>query len=270
MGWIFFQDTPVSPEHLALGLEPSPIVKTTTTASLHLCAKCNGAVLIEPQSGMTCEHCEQSTSELKSTLSPEAGLARATVARELERAWIMSSQSWRSNSFGLFASFDPNSFSLKTSQGYLSQDLMPSSVTLPRMGMWDDTGVYHVVMWDRPGTKENASGDLLPTPVASEAHRGGRNRSVGKNARIRGTLAYMARHGLLPTPTARDWKDGSSPNRHGQYSSSLPLHLSRLGLKGYVNPRFVERLMGLPNGAVKLKPWAAELFLKSQGRRSCA
>jgi hypothetical protein len=49
---------------------------------------------------------------------------------------------------------------------------------------------------------------------------------------------------------------------------STPLRLAQLGRKGYLNPRFSERMMGLPSGSVKLKPWAAELFRKSQERRS--
>lgn len=302
MAWIYFQDTAESQGRSVHGSEQSPIVKTTHTASSRYCPKCSEIVLTELPSGMTCPHCASGTLGCVSTSSSEAGPARATLLRDLEQAWITSSPHWPKNSFASFGSFDHSSATLKTSQESLALGWTPSLPILPRMGTWDDTGLYHVRMWARRGTNVNVSGLLLPTPVASEATKGGRNKSKSPNAAIRGTLAYMARHGLLPTPTAcegratgghrqkngsyiwkltamarkgllptptaRDWKDGLNPKRHGQHYPSLPLRLAQLGLKGYLNPRFSERMMGLPSGSVKLKPWAAELFRKSREKHS--
>ena len=54
--------------------------------------------------------------------------------------------------------------------------------------------------------------------------------------------------GLLPTPQARDWKDGADPSQHGRHSDSLPVVLSGLGHPGRMLPDFPEWAMGFPIG----------------------
>ena len=55
-------------------------------------------------------------------------------------------------------------------------------------------------------------------------------------------------HGSRPeswaTPQARDWKEGSNPQPHGQQQTQLPQQTA----PGMLNPRWVETLMGLPVG----------------------
>ena len=60
-------------------------------------------------------------------------------------------------------------------------------------------------------------------------------------------------YGLLPTPQARDWKDGSKPSRHGRNNASLPVELSELGHPGRMLPAFPEWVMGFPIGWTDLE-----------------
>lgn len=305
MGWICFRDMAELVEHSDHGCEPSPIAKTTHTASLHFCQKWNATVLIKPQSGTMCPRCESLISQCLPMLSPVDGRARGTVLQGLSEAWTTSEADWRANCYDLFALLDRNSVSWKTSQASLFPVSDESPQNYPWQGMWDDTGFWPVTTWARPGMNASECGSPLPTPTTFDT--GNRvNKSQSKNAATRPLLGAMARRGLLPTPvavavdgtkgssfkqrngqmqwslanmarkgllptataTARDWKDGCNPSRHGSHSPSLPLRLAQLGLKGYLNPRFVEKMMGLPNGATKLKPWAAELFRKLREKRS--
>jgi hypothetical protein len=56
---------------------------------------------------------------------------------------------------------------------------------------------------------------------------------------------------LLPTPTARDWKDGLNPGKHGNHSQPLPRVIADDGHEGYLNPQFVAWMMGLPVDALE-------------------
>lgn len=70
------------------------------------------------------------------------------------------------NSNALLASYDPNSYSLKTAHGLPIEGLTLSSVTLPRSGMMQNGNVFQLVPLDFP-IKETEYG-LLPTPCATE------------------------------------------------------------------------------------------------------
>ena len=87
----------------------------------------------------------------------------------------------------------------------------------------------------------------LPTPRATDADRGGRGDLLTV---LRG---HETRHaGTLPTPQARDWKDGSNPKPHGAHSPSLPVAIATRGGPGRMNPRFREWMMGFPIGWTEL------------------
>lgn len=61
---------------------------------------------------------------------------------------------------------------------------------------------------------------------------------------------------LWPTPTARDWKGGRSPEtlaKSGRgFSNSLNDALTVTGQSGSLNPQWVEWLMGFPTGHTDL------------------
>lgn len=122
----------------------------------------------------------------------------------------MSATSGRTSRTPL-AYYDPESQSLKTSQGTFEGDSTPSSPTLPASGSMRSGAVYAHRRSELP-TAANASSSspLLKTPTAQLAVNGG---SQHPEKRKRGghgpTLADEVEH-LLPTPAARDFRSGKS------------------------------------------------------------
>ena len=94
-------------------------------------------------------------------------------------------------------------------------------------------------------TDATGSGSL-PTPQASNANmrQGIDTASHARNVQ-RGQLASVALEStrIWPTPTSRDWKDGSAP----RYRDEV-LQLDTLGraIGGSLNPQWVSWLMGFP------------------------
>jgi len=70
------------------------------------------------------------------------------------------------------AKYDPNSHTLKTVQPSLFEDLMPSSVTLPRWGTMQNGAVYLQTPAE-PTMSDTESGSLLPTPTKHNSKEGG-------------------------------------------------------------------------------------------------
>ena len=67
-----------------------------------------------------------------------------------------------------FAYYDPDSSSLRTSQGTLPWDSTKSSPTLPRWGSMRSGELYRRPT-PAPRTAANGSSSLLPTPVADNS-----------------------------------------------------------------------------------------------------
>lgn len=103
--------------------------------------------------------------------------------------------------------------------------------------------------------------NLLPTPKASDADRGGR-----------GELLHFVKSGTprgkptLPTPTARDWKSGkASPATMARNSRPLSKVIG-----GLLAPAFVEWLMGFPRGWTDCAPLATARFRAWQRRHGAS
>jgi len=116
----------------------------------------------------------------------------------------------------LLAKLDQNTWSWKMSQGCL----------LETMGSGSGESFLN---WNRSGIAVNGIAYMLPVLVPS----------------IKGIES-----GLLPTPTARDYKDGKKPF----YRNGI-LQKDTLGraLGGSPNPEFVEWLMAFPTGWTDLE-----------------
>ena len=104
---------------------------------------------------------------------------------------------------------------------------------------------------------------LLPTPTATEIHhrqRVERWKSQGRTSmhgaedgekNPNGLTDFLDFHGLLPTPTARDWKGAPTLEhfaRKGKnpQQGSLPDFFAQAGRSFQLNPLFVAEMMGLP------------------------
>ncbi len=169
------------------------------------------------------------------------------------------------NTSGSFAHFDPQSSSWKTyqlclqgglasfSEGWPRAGMTRSGIAYPRQPSAPRTYAIESSLLPTPAVSEGggnrsgypgapfrpslqgmASRGMLPTPRASDAERGGR-----------GELLHMVKgatkpRGMLPTPMARDWKGKTNDQRN---SPSLP---DAIG--GKLHPRFVEWMMGFPDG----------------------
>lgn len=130
-----------------------------------------------------------------------------------------------------WAYYDPDSSSWKTCAATFPWDSTASSPTLPEWGTWAD-GVLSELPTSERATKEHASSSLLPTPAASEAggtperHLERKNLLDGAKRTKVTELSLFVK--LLPTPTRRDWKDGS-PCEHVEENALLGRVVWRYG-----------------------------------------
>jgi hypothetical protein len=102
-------------------------------------------------------------------------------------------------------------------------------------------------------------GGVLPTPVAQTGQGGAKGLDGGSGARQMLADAGFPRAAgaptALPTPTTRDWKDGSQQACSNVDSNGLlgrEIHVANdsplTGEATYLNPFFVEEMMGFPVG----------------------
>jgi hypothetical protein len=148
------------------------------------------------------------------------------------------------NSCESFAWFDPDTSSWKTSQRSLLTDWTPFSESWPRQGLTANGRAYLQVLW-APAISATVGG-LLPTP---------RNSSDGGSSEQPSTLANSSQivHGTIwrihgrvtvcqrNTSSEGDWKGVGRADQ-------LPTVLAPTGAATYLNPSFVEEMMGFPIG----------------------
>ena len=111
---------------------------------------------------------------------------------------------------------------------------------------------YQQVLW-APAINV-IDGGLLPTPKAGDGERGRDRARARPDAKSR-ELATCVRDQMLPTPTTRDWKDGSQQACQNVEANGLlgrEIHQAAgstpTGDPMYLNPSFVEAMMGFPEG----------------------
>lgn len=126
--------------------------------------------------------------------------------------------------------------------------------------------LFRLVPSERPtggtGCGSSQKGILLPTPMASDATVGavigkddmflatgsGMPRKINRNGK-NGSLGLARMTGLMCTPTASDWKGGSTRSRKEYQESSLRSQVHAYygtGRTSQLNPRFVAEMMGFP------------------------
>ena len=112
---------------------------------------------------------------------------------------------------------------------------------------------------------------LLPTPNAAEGVKW--TNTFNPNSQMGSSLSAMAGSGMLPTPSARDWKGRTNPGvvKEGSgciYGETLPDAVERLekdsglkrdGVTSRLSPLFTEEMMGFP------LMWTTFPFLKESG-----
>lgn len=238
MAWIYLAELEVSHSHSSLGSEPSPIVKVTDTLRPFYCHECWTSNLIEPQSGMTCGVCGAAIS-LPSTSSQVDFHARTSVLRGLVRAWKVSEADYFLRSPDSLASFDPVSFSWRTSQPLEQEVQTLSEKKWPAWGTIVDGRLYQPQKLE-PSTFVN-DGGYLPTPTASDYGRNVSRKSDGitPRGRVRWSLKVLAQRGEL--------------SNHPQ---------------GRLNPEWLEQAMGYPSTWTEVGAWVTQWFLSKRKQRS--
>jgi hypothetical protein len=150
-----------------------------------------------------------------------------------------------------FAWWDPATSSWRTSQRSLLTDWTLFSERWPKQGMMRNGHVFRRQLW-APVIGE-IGGGALPTPVASDgvgAKNATSNRKPGSKHHSGTTLVDWGR--MLPTATTNDSKNASLPpsqsDRDGLAGAMLRDDSIQTGAATYLNPSFVEEMMGFPVG----------------------
>jgi hypothetical protein len=164
-------------------------------------------------------------------------------------------EKWR----GSFTRYDPDTSSWKTHQCSLLGDLESFSETWPQWGLmrngecWEQTTLERTIRGTGYGSGQN-----WPTPNAWDGKRGPRSEENLKTKKHQINLITAVkqaeREKLLPTPNARDWKDGKTAGNRKSPGLGVVAHQLDTQTGGQLNPTWVEWLMGWPLGWSELKP----------------
>ena len=140
--------------------------------------------------------------------SMQDSLARTLALLEIRPEWEQRHEAASTGkSSGLLASFDPATFSLKTSQQSFLTDSEPYSQTLPRWGWMQDGFVYGHPMSER--RMGGIGGFCLPTPRASDGFAWTR---IGKRDSQTSISKTVLRFGDVRAIYPFVW-NGMSPNQ---------------------------------------------------------
>jgi len=182
--------------------------------------------------------------------SPPVSLAKTSVKLESKPVYKAQEVGCFTKSCVWLGKFNPALSSWRTWETFYltptGRHSKKSSAKLPRQGLMLSGHVYQLQIWE-PATKENEFGSL-PTPRSCSAMAAAVDTPGNlENKRYPNLETVIGR--LLPTPAATDWKGRSGEGhiqRHGYKRVSDALIPTGGGL--YLNPSFVEEMMGFPIG----------------------
>jgi hypothetical protein len=209
------------------------------------------------------------------TSSAAAFPAKTSALPEKAKALRVSDRAYGRNTPELLAKYDHATSSWRTSQLCLDGDLTEFSETWPRSGLMLNGIAYQLPPLVRL-TDETACG-LWPTPHSNASTGPGRQ---GRN----GGMNIQTAVAIWPTPTGRDWKDGSAQSCKNVPVNGLlgrMVHYPTLGgtrpndadqvsgrlaneIGGALNPVWVEWLMGFPLAWTDCGPSAMRSFRRSR------
>jgi hypothetical protein len=203
--------------------------------------------------GMTYKPLTDDLGEALLTLYRGVSHAKTSLPQEKEQGSRESEaecgEKWR----GSFTRYDPDSFSWKTHQCSLLEDLDKFSETWPKWGLMRNGECWEQQMSELR-TSETESG-LLPTPNARDWKDGktaGKRKSPGL-----GVVVHW------PTPRTPSGGPDNSANKLRPSGHQGTTNLQG-AVGGKLNPMWVEWLMGWPLGWTDLKPLETDKFQKWQ------
>jgi len=237
-----------------------------------------------------------------STKPPSMMMFEPSMERDIEESWILcladshaKTSRWQvrervlrrilgadssSSSCGWFAKYDPHSSSWRTCQQSLSGEWIPYSQKFLKQGMMLGGRLYGRVMWEPDtGVKDGSALVTYPTPQVSDVGQGTiipweRLEFTKKGYPFKKTTSgHIGGVGLAqfvgitekemwPTPTQRDYKDGSE-NMVGKahLDSEVEFGIETPQKKPKrLSPLWVEWLMGFPKGWTDLNASATRWF----------
>lgn len=202
---------------------------------------------------------------------------RTLVLQEMEKAWKDSEAVYSSKLSASQKKFDRLLSSLKMSQPLELEDWNKLSKHLPKSGMTvggrcllpqalePTTKGKDGSCWPTPNTMDS----LPPRPPEAMAKTTEKNRKGRTNpANLREAVNIEIYRDTFPkaqypTPAAMDWKDnGKSPSELARNSTTLA---TKAG--GYLNPEWVEWLMGYKIGHTELNALVTPLYRYKSKRR---
>ena len=184
-------------------------------------------------------------------------------AKESKASEVECGRTWHES----FARFDHVTSSWKTLQCSLLEDLDKFSETWPRSGIMRD-GACSVLTIPERHTSEIESGSKQnwPTPRSCSAMASKISpESAWSDNRFQNLETVVGRR-MWPTPTCHNAKEFDSPSEANRNTPSL-CHQARGGdttLPKFLNPVWVEWLMGWPQGWTDLKPSATDKYQQWQ------
>ena len=256
----------------------APLSTTTMHAAFSWQDRTTGASR-RSRYGMTCEPLTDARGEAVLTWCLAGSLARTSAQPARVQASAVHDPACGPRWRALSVRFDPATSGWRTARCLYAEDLVWSSLTLPRWGSLHDGE-----LWERttqaPRTSATGFGcwptptadaciGVAPTPAMAERFR--RKGSSGSfveamaarmwptpkasaagpdfAAMKRGKSISLQTAVMLPTPTVNDSKNNGSPSQYRRTSNGKPRDLqSNAVVGGALNPTWVEWLMGWPLG----------------------
>ena len=241
---------------------PSVTSSATTTPSPSSKLASRTDSLTTPPSGMTCAPStgvpgvDSWIASLRATRAKESHLQASAPAPTMSAGCGLTSGA-------SFARWTPDGWRSRTLQATLPGLGVESVEGWPRAG-----GVLSGIAYQRQPLAPRTSAieyslslhrqwltSLLPTPTAASY---GSNRSPSAGSTVHYSLQYLAKNGLLPTPTASDARK-SSEGRSRQGGVSLTAAVVGFGCRSgtvhrRLNPAFIEWMMGFRAGWTETIP----------------
>ena len=213
-----------------------------------------------------------------SQLSMQNIMTSQDVSPAKTSAWLVEKKELQNNpdqvsftpSCESYAWYDQSSLSWKTWQRSLITDWTSFSESFPKQGTMQNGQLYLQVHWEQPTDVQG--GGALPTPTTmdhlpprsmrsmmkqTQVHRKGRTKLANLREAVNPQTVELFDYlrGMLPTPTARDYKGRSSEKWNQEYGQrNIPDVLTQTGDHMSVSPYFLEEVMGYPIGWTELKP----------------
>jgi len=200
---------------------------------------------------MTCKPLTESRGEELLTLYLAGFHARTSARQEKAQGSMESAAECGAKWHELSVKYDLATCSWKTHQCLWGEDLLESSVILPRWGLMRNGECSERMKSARLTAATDAG--LWATPSATDGKRGG---TITEN--MTGvSLAQMVKTPMRwPTPTAMTNTGGAALCKWGGSGARAQLRkmVTPQELNGALNPVWVEWLMGWPQGWTDLRP----------------